>query len=405
MNSIQDIDLGDHRRIGRRMHLFHQQDEGPGQVFWHPRGVVLYRIIEEYIRRKMKAAGFSEIRTPQALARRLWEASGHWDKFGPHMFSFSAKDGEDENAAERRMYALKPMSCPGHIQVFNAALYSYRDLPVRLCEFGSCMRNEPSGALAGLMRLRAFTQDDAHIFCREDQAVAEIAKFCRMLADVYRDFGFARVKVAFSTRPAVRAGDDTTWDRAEAMLEDAAKSIGLDYRVQPGEGAFYGPKLEFVLTDSRGRDWQCGTVQLDMVLPERLDVSYVDAGGARLRPVMIHHAVLGSLERFIAVLLEHYEGKLPLWLAPDQVAVASITEGQDDYARAIASDLEARGLRVTVDTRAERIGRKVADALSQGIPAVIALGAREAADGTLSLRLGDQPARAVSLDEAVRALL
>lgn len=395
------LDINDHRRIGRRMNLFHQQDEGPGMVFWHPRGLLLYRLIEDYIRKRMAAAGFAEIRTPQALARRLWDASGHWEKFGQHMFAFSAKDGDDESVAERRMYALKPMSCPGHIQVFNAGLYSYRDMPVRYAEFGACHRNEPSGALAGLMRLRAFTQDDAHIFCRDDQAVDEIANFCRMLFDVYRDFGFENISVAFSTRPEIRAGDDATWDRAEAMLEQAARSLDLEYRVQPGEGAFYGPKLEFVLTDNRGRQWQCGTVQLDMVLPERLDVSYVAADGQRHRPVMVHHAVLGSIERFIAILLEHYNGKLPLWLAPDQIVVASITDAQADYARQVARALEGAEFRAVVDVRAERISRKVADAHSRAIPVFIALGAREAADNTISLRQGDAAADVMSLAQAV----
>ncbi|MBL8643817.1 MAG: threonine--tRNA ligase, partial [Rhodospirillaceae bacterium] len=316
----------------------------------------------------------------------------------------SSASVEDEAADERRLYALKPMSCPGHIQIFNAALYSYRELPVRFSEFGACHRNEPSGALSGLMRLRAFTQDDAHIFCTEDQVVDEVAKFCRMLSDVYADFGFADVKVAFSTRPSVRAGENATWDKAEQMLEDAAKSIGLAYVVQPGEGAFYGPKLEFVLTDSRNRAWQCGTVQLDMVLPERLNVAYVNAEGRKVRPVMIHHAVLGSLERFIAVLLEHYEGKLPLWLAPDQVVVAAITDAQDDYAKWCLSELEGQGFRAVADLRSDRIGRKVADALSQGVPVIMAVGAREEAEKTVSLRRGDQAAVVLPLAYAMSLL-
>ena len=401
---LSSLDDRDHRRIGRRLDLFHQQDDGPGMVFWHPRGLVLYRVIEDYIRARMRRAGFAEIRTPQALSRRLWEASGHWQKFGAQMFAFSANDAAADGLAGPRAYALKPMSCPGHVQIFNAALHSYRDLPVRYAEFGACHRNEPSGALSGLMRLRAFTQDDAHIFCREDQAEAEVAAFCRMLAEVYGDFGFAGVKVGFSTRPAVRAGDDATWDRAEAMLEGAARAVGLDYRLQPGEGAFYGPKLEFVLTDNRGRDWQCGTVQLDLVLPERLDAAYVDADGRRRRPVMIHHAVLGSLERFIAVLLEHYDGRLPLWLAPDQIIVASITDAQAGTARRYAEALGAEGFRAGADVRAERIGRKVADALAAGVPVLMAVGAREAADGTVSLRLGDGPAEAMPLAEAIARL-
>jgi threonyl-tRNA synthetase len=406
LNEQQDLSPNDHRRIGRRMDLFHQQDEGPGMVFWHPRGMALYRVIEDYIRSRMRRAGFSEIRTPQVLSRRLWEQSGHWEKFGANMFSFSAKDGEDDvfgaaNIEARRMYALKPMSCPGHIQIFNAALYSYRDLPVRFSEFGACHRNEPSGALSGLMRLRAFTQDDAHIFCREDQAVEEIAKFCRMLSAVYADFGFKNVKVAFSTRPALRAGDDETWDRAEAILENAAKSIGLSYKLQPGEGAFYGPKLEFVLTDNRGRDWQCGTVQLDMVLPERLDVAYVDSNGIKQRPVMVHHAVLGSIERFIAVLLEHYDGKLPLWLAPNQIVVASITDAQNDYAKYCVSELQAEGFRAVADLGSDRISRKIAEAHAQGIPAVFVVGAREESEKTISMRYGNQAAVVLPLAYAM----
>jgi threonyl-tRNA synthetase len=405
MSHVFDLELNDHRRIGRRMDLFHQQDEGPGMVFWHPRGTALYRVVEDYIRQRMRRAGFAEIRTPQVLARRLWQRSGHWDKFGAHMFSFSAKDeggvASLQSMESQRLYALKPMSCPGHIQIFNAALYSYRDLPVRFSEFGACHRNEPSGALSGLMRLRAFTQDDAHIFCREDQAVEEIAKFCRMLNEVYADFGFANVKVAFSGRPEVRAGTDETWDRAEKILEEAAKCIGLQYKRQPGEGAFYGPKLEFILTDNRNREWQCGTVQLDMVLPERLDVAYVAADGTKQRPVMVHHAVLGSIERFIAVLLEHYDGKLPMWLAPDQIVVAPITDAQNDYAKWCLSELRAEDFRAVADLRHDRIGRKVADARSQGVPVVFAVGAREEAEKTVSMRKYDGPAVVLPLAHAM----
>jgi len=386
------MDENDHRSIGNRLELFHQQEEGPGVVFWHPRGLTLYRLIEGYIRRRMAQAGFQEVLTPQLLARSLWEASGHWEKFGDNMFAF--QDGE-------RAFALKPMSCPGHIQIFNKRLRSFRDLPLRFCEFGACHRYEPSGALQGLMRTRAFLQDDAHIFCRDDQIEAEVARFCDLLRAVYADFGFADFAVGFSTRPALRAGADAVWDRAEAALAAAAKSAGLDFALQPGEGAFYGPKLEFVLQDSSGRRWQCGTIQLDFVLPERLRADYVDAAGRKVRPVLLHHAVLGSLERFIAILLEHHRGRLPFWLAPAQIAVASIGAGQRDHAAKVAGDLEAAGFRVALDVRPERLARKIVAARELGIPEFIALGAREAADGTLSLRRHDGGQETLGLAQAI----
>jgi threonyl-tRNA synthetase len=378
------MDHNDHRILGRKLGLFHQQDEGPGMVFWHPRGFHLYQLIEDYIRARMRAAGFSEIRTPQVLSRALWEKSGHWQKFGGNMFSFR-QDGEGGH----RDYALKPMSCPGHVQVFNAEVRSFRDLPLRYAEFGVCHRNEPSGALAGLMRTRAFVQDDAHIFCLEEHVEEEVARFCRMLGGVYADFGFDAMIVGFSTRPALREGADDVWDRAEAALRRATEAAGLSYRLQPGEGAFYGPKLEFILKDARGREWQCGTIQLDLVLPERLDAHYVDAGNQRRRPVMIHHAVLGSIERFIAMLLEHYEGHLPLWLAPDQVVVASVTVQSADYARKVFTAMEKAGLRAVCDVRDARIGRKVADAHGRGIPVFMAVGATESMNETVALRRPD----------------
>lgn len=389
------MDPHDHRALGNRLDLFHQQEEGPGQVFWHPRGYALYRVVEDYIRRRMAHAGFREIRTPQLLSRSLWEKSGHWEKFAGGMFTLA--DGAQD-------FALKPMSCPGHIQVFAQRLRSFRELPLRFCEFGACLRNEPSGGLYGLMRTRAFVQDDAHIFCSEDQVVTEVARFCGLLHAVYADFGFNDVAVGFSTRPAIRAGSDAVWDRAEAQLEAAAKAAGLDYMLQPGEGAFYGPKLEFVLKDSHGRAWQCGTVQLDMVLPERLDAWYADAHDQRLRPVMIHHAVLGSLERFVGMLLEHYRGQLPLWLAPDQIVVASLDAAQAGYAEDVAAQLRADDFRVAVDARAERLSRKVADAHAAGIPVLLAVGPREAIAGTVSLRRGDAPLQTLSVAAAVDAL-
>jgi len=368
-------------------------------VFWHPRGVALYRLIEDYIRARMRKAGFLEIRTPQLLARALWEKSGHWQKFGGNMFVLH-QDGEDG----RRDYALKPMSCPGHVQIFNAEVRSFRDLPLRYAEFGLCHRNEPSGALAGLMRTRAFVQDDAHIFCLEEQVVPEVARFCGLLREVYADFGFAEVEVGFSTRPALREGAEEVWDRAEASLRAAADAAGLDYRLQPGEGAFYGPKLEFVLKDARGRAWQCGTVQLDLVLPGKLDARYVDSHGNRLQPVMIHHAVLGSIERFIAILIEHHEGRLPLWLAPDQLAVASVTAASADYARKVLTAFVAAGFRGMLDARDERIGRKAAGARAAGIPTFVAVGAAEAAAGTVSLRHPDGGQDVVDLAEAIERL-
>ncbi len=394
----------DHRQLGRQLALFHQQEEGPGMVFWHPRGFALWRVIEDYIRKRMRGAGFAEIRTPQILARALWEKSGHWEKFADHMFAFTQDSAKEEEGCGHRMMALKPMSCPGHIQIFNADIRSYRELPLRYAEFGACHRNEPSGALQGLMRTRAFVQDDAHIFCTEEQIVPEVARFCDLLRAVYADFGFDKVRVGFSTRPLVRAGDDPTWDRAEASLEAAAKAAGLDYRVQPGEGAFYGPKLEFILEDARGRAWQCGTIQLDFVLPERLDALYVDASGARLRPAMIHHAVLGSLERFIAMLLEHYQGVLPLWLAPEQIVVASITPAQNDYAIEIAKAFVVAGFRVALDTRAERLPRKILDAREAAIPVLAVVGAKEAARGSVALRWRDGEQRTLPLAEATALL-
>ena len=384
----------DHRSIGQRLELFHIQPEGPGQVFWHPRGFAVYRAIEDYIRRRMRDAGFREIRTPQLLDRSLWERSGHWEKFGREMFWL-----EDDE----RSFALKPMSCPGHIQIFNHRIRSYRELPLRFAEFGACHRNEPSGALLGLMRARAFVQDDAHVFCLESQIEAEVARFCALLKSIYADFGFAEFTVYFSTRPEVRAGSDATWDHAEAALAAAARAAGLACREQPGGGAFYGPKLDFVLTDARGRDWQCGTAQLDFVLPERLDARYVSADNAPARPVMIHHAVLGSLERFMAILLEHHAGQLPLWLAPDQVAVLSIAEAHADYAAKVGRELERRGLRVVVDDRPERLPRKIVDAREQGVPAMLVVGTREAKEKTVALRRGAEQ-RSLPLAEVVEVL-
>lgn len=390
------MDDDDHRAIANRMDLFHQQEEGPGMIFWHPHGFALYRVIEDYIRSRMRRAGFREIRTPQLLSRALWERSGHWEKFGDNIFSL----GEGERVA-----ALKPMSCPAHVQVFNRGVRSFRDLPYRLCEFGLCHRDEPSGALHGLLRTRAFVQDDAHVFCSEDQVEREVAAFCALLRSVYADFGFDRVDVAFSTRPEIRAGDDGAWDEAEARLEAAARRAGVHYEVDPGEGAFYGPKLDFSLRDQNGRRWQCGTIQLDLVLPERLGARYVDAAGQERRPVMLHHAVLGSVERFIGMLLEHYRGDLPAWLAPEQAVVASIAREQAGYAAAVANRLEDAGLRVAVDDRPERLAKKIVDARRSGIPLLLAVGAREARDGTVALRRRNGDQTVLPLDAAADGLV
>ena len=385
----------DHRAIGNRMDLFHFQEEAPGMAFWHPRGFAIYRIIEDAIRKRMRAAGFGEVRTPQVLDRALWEASGHWQKFGDNMFTLAGAP------AER---ALKPMSCPGHVQIFKKRLRSVHDLPLRFAEFGACLRNEPSGALLGLMRTQAFVQDDAHIFCTEDQMEAEIVRFCQLLQAVYADFGFDDYAVALATRPAERAGSDAVWDEAERRLAEAADAAGLAFDVKAGEGAFYGPKLEFILRDNRGRAWQCGTVQADLVLPERLDASYMDADNRRRRPVMLHQAVLGSVERFIGMLLEHHNGNLSLWLAPDQIVVAAIGAQQNGYCAAVADRLGAWGYRVQCDTRPERLAKKIVDARQAGIPILLAVGAREAEAGTVSLRWPDGRQAAMDLDGVHAAL-
>lgn len=386
------MDLHDHRAIANRLDLFHQQEEGPGMVFWHPRGFALFRVIEDHVRRHMRAAGYREVRTPQLLARSLWEQSGHWEKFGENMFALN----DDDRAA-----ALKPMSCPGHIQIFNKRVRSFRDLPLRLAEFGMCHRHEPSGALHGIMRLRAFTQDDAHVFCAEDQVVAEVARFAGLLRRLYADFGFDDIVVGFSTRPQLRAGSDEAWDKAEAMLSDAARAAGLEPDVKPGEGAFYGPKLEFGLRDRLGRVWQCGTAQMDFVLPERLDAHYVDADNSRVRPVIIHHAALGSIERFIGILLEQHDGRLPLWLAPEQVLVASIGPEATDAAGIVAQAFGDADLRVALDQRPERLGRKVVRAREEGIPVLAAIGRREAEEGTVSLRWPDGGQERLALSAAI----
>ncbi|MEE8248564.1 MAG: threonine--tRNA ligase [Alphaproteobacteria bacterium] len=396
LERLSEAERRDDRRLGREMGLFHFQEEAPGMVFWHPKGWALYRVVEGYMRAKLEKAGYVEVNTPQLVSRSLWEASGHWEKFGEHMFTAEA---------EERIYALKPMNCPCHVQIFRQGLKSYRDLPLRMAEFGSCHRREPSGALHGLLRARNFIQDDAHIFCTEAQITEESKDFCNLLMGIYRDFGFTDVIVNFADRPPVRVGEDEVWDRAEAALKEAVAATDLEVHLNPGEGAFYGPKLEFVLRDAIGREWQCGTLQVDFVLPERLDASYIGEDGARHRPVMLHRAILGSLERFIGVLIEHYAGRLPLWLAPLQAVVATITRDGDAFAQTVVERLGAAGLRAELDLRNEKINRKVREHSLAKVPLIIAIGKREAGDGTVSIRrLGHKGQEVVALDEAVARL-
>jgi threonyl-tRNA synthetase len=394
---LEEAERRDHRRLGRELDLFHVQEEAVGSVFWHPKGWTLFRTIEDYLRRRLEAAGYVEVRTPLLLDRSLWEASGHWENFRDNMFIVESRD--------ERVLAVKPMNCPGHVQIFRNRLRSYRELPLRLAEFGSCHRNEPSGALHGIMRVRAFTQDDAHIFCTEDQVTPEAIAFCELLRSVYRDFGFAEVAVRFSDRPPVRAGSDAVWDRAEKDLREAVAAAGLPYELNPGEGAFYGPKLEFVLRDALGRDWQCGTLQLDFNMPERLGASYVGEDGARHVPVMLHRAILGSLERFIGILIEHYAGRFPLWLAPVQVVVASITAQAAPYAEEVARQCRAAGLRVLLDTGNEKINYKIREHSIAKIPVMLVVGRREMVAGSVALRrLGGAEQEALALGEAIARL-
>ncbi|HFD16672.1 MAG TPA: threonine--tRNA ligase [Rhodospirillales bacterium] len=396
LRRLEEAEKRDHRRLGREMDLFHFQEEAAGSAFWHPKGRILWLQIEAYMRRRLEAAGYVEVKTPQLIDRSLWERSGHWEKFREHMFTL-----EFENKA----LAIKPMNCPGHVQIFNTRLHSYRDLPLRMAEFGSCHRREPSGALHGLMRVRAFTQDDAHIFCTPEQITSETEAFCDLLMRVYRDFGFEEVHIKFADRPSVRAGDDAVWDQAENALWEAVRGTGLEVALNPGEGAFYGPKLEFVLKDAIGRDWQCGTLQVDFVLPERLDASYVGADGAKHRPVMLHRAILGSFERFIGILIEHYAGRLPLWLAPVQVVVATITNEADAYASEVAETLERAGLRVGLDTGSDKISYKVRLHSHAKVPVILAIGRREREERTVAMRrLGGRAQEILPLEEAVSRL-
>ena len=398
LTMLEEAEKRDHRKLGKSLELFHIQEEATGSVFWHPKGWTMYREIESYMRRRLDAAHYKEVKTPQMIDRSLWEKSGHWEKFRENMFT-AESEGD-------RILALKPMNCPGHVQIYRQGITSYRDLPLRMAEFGSCHRNEPSGALHGIMRVRAFTQDDAHIFCTEDQIDSEGRAFCDLLLDIYRDFGFDDVRVKFSDRPETRAGDDATWDKAEAALASATKAAGLDTTLNPGEGAFYGPKLEFVLRDAIGRDWQCGTLQVDFVLPERLDAEYVAEDGSRQRPVMLHRAILGSMERWIGILIEQYAGRMPPWLAPVQIVVAPITDAVTSYAAEVRERLAALGARVELDSRNEKISYKVREHSVAKVPFIIAIGEREQNEGTIALRrLGEKNQETIALDTAISMLV
>jgi threonyl-tRNA synthetase len=388
------MDDSDHRSLGTRLDLWHIQEDAPGMVFWHPRGYAVYRVLEEYIRSKMRRLGYAEVRTPQLMPHDLWMRSGHWEKFGENMFCV---DGE-------RSMALKPMSCPCHVQIFNKGLRSWRDLPIRYAEFGACHRNEPSGALHGLMRTRAFEQDDAHVFCRENDVPAEVSRFIGLLSEVYGELGFRDYEVALSTRPPVRAGSDALWDWAEESLGDGARQCGLLPSIQPGEGAFYGPKLEFALRDRLGRSWQCGTVQLDCVMPGRLDASYVASDGNRAVPLMIHHAVFGSIGRFVAILLEHHGGALPFWLSPEQVAVAPISRNQADYAGEVVRAFEDAGLRTVTYDEAETLSRRIVSVREYEVPVMAIVGQREKEERKITLRERDGKQSVLALTDAIASL-
>lgn len=381
LNRLEEAEKRDHRRLGRELDLFHFQEEAPGAVFWHPRGWSLFRLLIGYMREQQRQAGYQEVNTPEIMDRSLWEKSGHLEKFGENMFLTRTPD--------ERVYAIKPMNCPGHIQVFNQGLRSHRDLPLRLCEFGKVHRYEPSGALHGLMRVRAFTQDDAHVFCTEEQITEESVAITNLTLGIYRDFGFEDIRIKFSDRPERRVGSDESWDRAEAALLAAAEAAGLEMSRNPGEGAFYGPKLEFVLRDAIGRDWQCGTLQVDFNLPGRLGASYIGADSQRRVPVMLHRAMFGSLERFYGILLEHHAGRLPLWLAPVQVAVLNITDRQAEFAQSVVEVLEKQGLRAIADLRNEKVGFKIREHTLQRVPYLLVVGDREAESRTVAVRTRD----------------
>ena len=392
---IEEAEKRDHRKLGKQLDLFHLQDEAPGMVFWHPKGWALWQTIEQHMRKELNAAGYKEVKTPQIMDKTFWEKSGHWDNYKDNMFVTSS---------EKREYAVKPMNCPGHVQIFNNGLRSYRDLPMRLAEFGSCHRNEPSGALHGLMRVRGFVQDDAHIFCTEDQIVSEARAFNELLVRIYKQFGFHDVSVKLSLRPEKRAGSDDVWDKAEQGLREALTACGVEWDELPGEGAFYGPKIEYHVKDALGRSWQCGTLQLDFVLPERLDAEYVTENNDRARPVMLHRAILGSLERFIGILIENHAGSFPLWLAPVQMVIMNITENQADYCREVAAKLQAAGFRVELDLRNEKIGYKIRDNSQYRFPYQIVVGDKEKQENKVAVRRKAEDLGSLDLDDFIAQL-
>ena len=396
LNMLEEAEKRDHRKLGKELDLFHMQEHAPGSVFWHPKGWVLYRTIMEYMRVKLDSAGYQEVNTPQLVDSSLWKDSGHWEKFREHMFI---------SESEEKVLAIKPMNCPCHVQIFRQGLKSYKELPIRMAEFGCCHRNEPSGALHGLMRVRAFTQDDAHIFCTKDQIVSETKQFCKLLMDVYKDFGFENIVIKFSDRPENRAGSDEVWDQAENSLIDAVEAAGYDYELNPGEGAFYGPKLEFILRDAIGRDWQCGTLQVDFVLPDRLDANYIGEDGLKHRPVMLHRAVLGSFERFIGILIENYSGKLPYWLNPIHVVIVNLNDDCLEYAKELQKKLDKLSIRTLLDDRNEKINYKVREHAMQKVPFTVVIGNREIETHTISLRtLGSTNQETIKIKDFVEKI-
>ena len=396
LNMIEEAKKRDHRKIGQDLDLFHFQENTPGSVFWHPKGWAIYRIIMEYIRKKLENNGYEEVNTPILLDSSLWKDSGHWEKFREHMFISESED---------KVFAIKPMNCPCHVQIFRQGVKSYKELPIRMAEFGSCHRNEPSGALHGLMRVRAFVQDDAHIFCTKEQITSETEKFCKLLMDIYKDFGFDHVVIKFSDRPEKRAGEDVVWDQAEKALIEAIETAGYNYELNPGDGAFYGPKLEFVLRDAIGRDWQCGTLQVDFVLPERLDASFIDENGKKNRPVMLHRAILGSFERFIGILIENYSGRLPPWLSPIQIAVTSINENCIKFCKEIHQTLLKKNFRCKLDIRNEKLNYKIREINLEKIPFIVIIGERESSEKLVTLRVhGEEKQYKLSIDELIKKL-
>jgi threonyl-tRNA synthetase len=402
LNTIEEAIKRDHRKLGKEMDLFHFQDEAPGMVFWHPYGWNIYKTLQNFIRTKLDKNNYLEINTPQVVDRKLWEASGHWDKYRENMF---ITEIDDEHANEKRVNALKPMNCPCHVQVYNQGITSYKDLPIRYAEFGSCHRYEASGTMHGLMRVRGFTQDDGHIFCMPEQIESETALFIKLLSEIYSDLGFNKFDIKLSTRPEVRIGSDDVWDKAELALENAIKKLDLPYKIDEGDGAFYGPKLDFVLTDAIGREWQCGTFQADFNLPDRLDAEYIGEDGNKHHPVMIHRAILGSFERFIGILIENYSGKFPFWLAPQQVVIASIVSEVNDYAMQVQSLLKEKGIRTEVDLRNEKISYKVREHSSRKVPIILAIGKNEKSNETVSLRrIGSSDTEVIDLNEAIKKI-